>query len=82
MSNGFGVFGSVEEAERKLRQATHGDHAKAINSHADAIEELNQHHETMHAAVMKLQDQIDALLSGMHQTMARLDALENVTHGD
>src|SRR3990167_6375081 len=78
MSSDFGRFGSVEDAERKLRQATHGDHAKAINSHADAIEELNTHHETMHAAVTKLQDQMEALLASVFQINQRLDRLEGL----
>lgn len=78
MSHNIGVFGSVEEAERKLRQATHGDHAKAINSHADAIEELNRHHEVMHAAVTKLQDQMEAVLGSLHQINQRLDHLESL----
>lgn len=72
------VFGSVEEAEKKLRQATHFDHAHAINSHADAIGALNAHHTQMHAQLRHLQDQMSCVLDGLTQINRRLDRLEGL----
>ena len=78
MAHDFGAFGSLTEAEQKLRQATHGDHAAAINSHADALEALNAHHAELHTAVLKLRDQMDAVLDSLYQITTRLDRLDTV----
>lgn len=80
MATDFGAFTSIEDAERKLRAATHFDHAKTINSHADAIDALNQHHQDMHAAIAKLKDQMDCVLDSLTQINQRLDALEAVVY--
>ena len=87
----FQSFQSVEEAEKRLRQATSAEHAQAINSHADAIGALNAHHTQMHAQMRHLQDQMDALLDGVTLNNRRQEAIEarlavleqtlGVTHG-
>lgn len=71
----FRTYGSVEEAEKRLRQETLAEHAVALNNHADAIEELNRHHADMHAAISKLKDQMDCVLDGLYQNSQRYDAL-------
>lgn len=72
----FESFRSVEEAEKRLRQATAAEHAHALNNHAENLERLNQHHEEMHKAVARLNDQMDAVLDSLTQINRRLDGLE------
>lgn len=72
----FRTFGSVEEAEKRLRQETLSEHAVALNNHADNLVHLNQHHQDMHAQIAKLKDQMDAVLDSLFQINQRLDKLE------
>lgn len=72
----FKTYRSLEDAEKRLRQETLAEHAVALNNHADAIEELNTHHATMHTAIKKLQDQMDCVLDGLTQINTHRDAIE------
>lgn len=72
----FKTYGSVQEAEKRLRQETLAEHAHALNNHAEALEALNQHHAQMHADIQRLQDQMDCVLDSLTQINRRLDALE------
>lgn len=71
-------FQSVEEAEKRLRQATSAEHAVALNNHADRLVDLQKHHEAIHQVVTHLQDQMSCVLDGLTQINRRLDRLEGL----
>lgn len=72
----FQSYQSVEAAERAAKAESEMELRHAINNHADNLTHLNTHHTQMHADVVKLKDQMDAVLDSLTQINRRLDALE------